>query len=225
MCRCGRSKKKWQRVCEGCFINGKTLPPPTEEEQSLVLKKSGGSYYSGPERKCPFCQQLFKPKQNSQKFCSLKHQKKHRDETKPSVVSANRKPTEETRDRTARANKNRRQASAAIAYEAKLNVRCPCGKCDSDPDVLLFHHRIPSEKCFSIAWAVKSGISESRLRAEMSKCDIICSNYHIKLHKLASRLEEKEFIPSALLDPRYKAMMSSIEKFRQRFGTKKRKLT
>jgi hypothetical protein len=105
-----------------------------------------------------------------------------------------------------------------MVLAAKLKAKCPCGKCDSDPDVLLFHHRDSATKCFSISWGVKSGVSMQRLLEEIAKCDLICSNYRIKLHK---SLQQIGHISSSILDDNYKNSMKAVEKHRQKRGLKR----
>jgi hypothetical protein len=58
-----------------------------------------------------------------------------------------------------------------------------CADCpENDPACLDFDHRDPSAKCFSIGSIAQQRISLSRVRAEIAKCDIRCSNCHRKRH-------------------------------------------
>ena len=43
-----------------------------------------------------------------------------------------------------------------------------------------FHHRVPSEKKFGIGTSL--GKSYSSLKAELEKCDLLCSNSHREIH-------------------------------------------
>lgn len=56
-----------------------------------------------------------------------------------------------------------------------------CKICNiKDPSVLQFHHRNPKTKLFSIGNAhQKKWII---ILKEMKKCDILCSNCHLKMH-------------------------------------------
>jgi hypothetical protein len=83
------------------------------------------------------------------------------------------------------------QRSSAKGTTIRLRARIkqykadhPCIKCgESDPDILVFHHREPSEKDFKISAA---GPGSKRgwdsIAAEIAKCDIMCHNCHIKMH-------------------------------------------
>jgi hypothetical protein len=54
----------------------------------------------------------------------------------------------------------------------------PCMDCGSKYPyyVMDFDHR--ENKEFGISWCVKNGFSKERILAEMSKCDLVCSNCH-----------------------------------------------
>jgi hypothetical protein len=57
-----------------------------------------------------------------------------------------------------------------------------CIRClEDDPVCLDFHHREPSKKDTTISVAIRT-FSLKRIGAEMSKCDVLCSNCHRKLH-------------------------------------------
>lgn len=54
-----------------------------------------------------------------------------------------------------------------------------CG--EADPRVLQFHHRDPADKRFAIADNVTTYKKETLLE-EVTKCDVLCANCHIKRH-------------------------------------------
>lgn len=56
---------------------------------------------------------------------------------------------------------------------------CKCG--ESHPSCLDFHHE-SGEKEFNISVAIEKGYSLIRVKAEIEKCEILCSNCHRKLH-------------------------------------------
>lgn len=65
--------------------------------------------------------------------------------------------------------------------EVKKSLSCErCG--DSHPACLDFHHLDPSEKDFTISMAGGQGYSKNRILNEISKCIVLCSNCHRKLH-------------------------------------------
>lgn len=66
----------------------------------------------------------------------------------------------------------------AIEYKGGKCLHCGYCKC---PDVFEFHHLNPAEKDFAIS---KNGHSRSweRVKNELDKCIILCSNCHRELH-------------------------------------------
>lgn len=58
-----------------------------------------------------------------------------------------------------------------------------CQKCgyNKSRKALVFHHRDPSTKHFTIAWAWH--LSWQKIQEEIEKCDLLCSNCHIELHE------------------------------------------
>lgn len=65
----------------------------------------------------------------------------------------------------------------------KLKENGKCKYCpESHPATLQFHHRDPQKKQFNISRAIALGFSESRVMNEISKCDLVCSNCHLKAH-------------------------------------------
>ena len=83
-------------------------------------------------------------------------------------------------------NKKRSDEFYAILNERKLKNPCPCG--EADPCCLVFHHRDPTKKDKGIAHM--STMSRERILAELDKCDVLCSNCHLKLHERL-RLEKR----------------------------------
>ena len=63
--------------------------------------------------------------------------------------------------------------------DSQKTVCIACG--ESDPACLDFHHRDSSKKDADLSVAVAHW-SIRRLKIEMAKCDILCSNCHRKLH-------------------------------------------
>lgn len=61
------------------------------------------------------------------------------------------------------------------------NFKCfECG--ETHPACLDFHHRDPKEKEFSIAHMRGGSYSLDKIKEEIEKCDVLCSNCHRKLH-------------------------------------------
>lgn len=72
----------------------------------------------------------------------------------------------------------RRQEGRDIILAHKLANPCSCG--ESNPDCLVFHHRDPNEKEEGVTRMISFG--RQKLLAEIEKCDVLCSNCHLKLH-------------------------------------------
>ena len=68
----------------------------------------------------------------------------------------------------------------AIAY-----LGGSCMKCGYDKyyGALEFHHRDPSEKEFD--WAKMRLVNKEKLKQELDKCDLLCSNCHKEVHARA----------------------------------------
>ena len=63
----------------------------------------------------------------------------------------------------------------------ELKEKSSCSKCDeSHPATLDFHHL--SDKTMTVSQMSLNGHSIESLKNEISKCEIICSNCHRKLH-------------------------------------------
>jgi hypothetical protein len=65
-------------------------------------------------------------------------------------------------------------------YKSKHPCVC-CG--ESDPAKLQFHHRKPWEKSFTIGTAVRAGLPLSDIFNESAKCDIVCKDCHVEIHR------------------------------------------
>jgi hypothetical protein len=77
-------------------------------------------------------------------------------------------------------NKQNRQRSYAWVVEYKTKHPCPCG--ESHVAALDFHHLDPSKKEIRVTNAAMRGWSIEKLKQEISKCTVLCSNCHRKLH-------------------------------------------
>lgn len=70
-----------------------------------------------------------------------------------------------------------------------------CFRClETNPAVLAFHHRDPNKKEFGISKAVGERAPLKKVIFEISKCDILCANCHLKEHhNQFSDLKESNF--------------------------------
>ena len=89
------------------------------------------------------------------------------DENKPSFIERNKRQYRKLR---------------AILDEAKSGPCLDCGR-SYPPYVMDFDHRDPKTKVAKVSTMVYKG-SESLLRAEIAKCDLVCANCHrIRTHR------------------------------------------
>lgn len=66
----------------------------------------------------------------------------------------------------------------------EIKAASGCYFCEENDECALdFHHKDPQLKTNSIAKMVAIGVSVSKLLLEISKCEVICSNCHRKLHR------------------------------------------
>lgn len=83
----------------------------------------------------------------------------------------------------------RSRKEAVRAYIHSIRLRCATKKCgENHPAVLDFHHKDPTEKEAVVPQMIKGGWSIKRVKEELKKCTVLCSNCHRKLHwKLRKR--------------------------------------
>ena len=78
--------------------------------------------------------------------------------------------------------KDRRDVARAFVEEYKRNHPCmDCG--NTDTMVLSFDH-VRGKKKMDISQMVNQGYSLEALQAEISKCEVVCSNCHFKREKI-----------------------------------------
>jgi hypothetical protein len=69
------------------------------------------------------------------------------------------------------------------AYVATIRLACTAKGCHEDhPATLDFHHKDPSTKEANVAHMITRGWSINRVKEELRKCRVLCSNCHRKLH-------------------------------------------
>jgi len=72
----------------------------------------------------------------------------------------------------------------AVVYKGGKCIGCGYNKCKK---ALTFHHLNPKKKRFNIARA--SNYSWEKLKPELDKCVLLCSNCHIEVHAGIRRLK------------------------------------
>jgi hypothetical protein len=76
----------------------------------------------------------------------------------------------------------------AKAKEQRVRIRAflnslkdfPCVDCGRKypAPVMEFHHRHRKAKDINLSWVATAGWGETRIRTEVSKCDLLCANCH-----------------------------------------------
>jgi hypothetical protein len=74
--------------------------------------------------------------------------------------------------------RRRKIKKMSVEYKGGKCVKCGYCKCI---DALEFHHKDPTKKDFGIA---KKGFTRSweKVKEELDKCDLVCSNCHKEIH-------------------------------------------
>ncbi len=78
--------------------------------------------------------------------------------------------------------KNRLYRKEVKGFIDKYKSENPCSCGESDIVCLEFHHKDSKKKDFNIANATQRGLSLEKIKLEIEKCIVICSNCHRKLH-------------------------------------------
>lgn len=79
--------------------------------------------------------------------------------------------------------KNRRCRERSIEWYNEFKKTLECKECgERHISCLEFHHRNPEEKEFCVSLFIRQNISIKRVKEEIEKCDVLCSNCHRKLH-------------------------------------------
>lgn len=83
-----------------------------------------------------------------------------------------------TRSQKRRVESRRELKQKAVAYKGGSCEICGYNKCLA---ALTFHHRDPETKAFGIS-DIMSIYSWSRIKRELDKCHLLCSNCHCEAH-------------------------------------------
>lgn len=144
--------------------------------------------------KCIFCRKLFKPKRNGHKLCSYRCRYCYWNSLKPRVSYVKRrcklchcwfKPKHKNAQYCSTyciVKASRKQSRVTKKQKAILYLGGRCQKCGYHKclDALEFHHRNPKRKKENIGnWYMWKW---SKLKHELNKCDLLCSNCHRELH-------------------------------------------
>jgi len=117
------------------------------------------------------------------------YQRKHYSENSKKINKVRKTWRENTpekqkkyRERKAKTDKQRRERVKKYVNNYKLSKGCAiCGyrKC---AEALVFHHIDNGNKKFDVASVAKNGANVGRIKNEIDKCMVLCSNCHAELH-------------------------------------------
>lgn len=95
----------------------------------------------------------------------------------------------------------------------KIKEKLFCKQCGfSDYRCLDFHHRDQNEKEFGVSEGVKLALSEERILIEISKCDVLCANCHIKHHTSDKKIFHRKAVTNNITWLRsYKNNLSCVD--------------
>ncbi len=86
----------------------------------------------------------------------------------------------------------RRYRAEKRVYLNALKASSGCVRCgESDPYCLQFHHRDRKTKERTISRLYSGTWGMPRILSEIAKCDVICANCHLKLHRTEDELTRK----------------------------------
>ena len=114
-----------------------------------------------------------------------------KDKLKKNNREKQRKYYEKHRERILKRNSKRRDKIKRYINDYKLSKGCAvCGynKC---AEALIFHHINDKDKEFDISRVTRSGGNLEKMKEEIKKCVILCSNCHAELHAKLRKKEEK----------------------------------
>lgn len=79
--------------------------------------------------------------------------------------------------------KARKRDALIVKWYQDLKSTLKCEQCgESHLACIEFHHKDPSQKELSLSRAVCQSWSVDRMKKEIAKCKVLCSNCHRKLH-------------------------------------------
>ena len=107
----------------------------------------------------------------------------------------NKKYYEQDPNRQIKRNKARVRSVRDWLDELKKTAYCAnCG--ENHPACLDYHHADPSQKEYLISYIAYTGRGLKRVKQEIDKCIVLCSNCHRKLH-----WEQSKTVDTVIEDP------------------------
>jgi hypothetical protein len=79
--------------------------------------------------------------------------------------------------------KNKRLRERNLKWYREFKKTLKCNRCPEDhPATLDFHHKDSDEKEFIVSHMIRDCYSIERIKREIDKCEVLCSNCHRKHH-------------------------------------------
>jgi hypothetical protein len=145
-----------------------------------------------PHRTCMACSRLQAPVANEEALAKRReYMRRYRENNRDKVKAIHKRWRDANRDKIQSITKEWRASNVEYAREWERERRrrkfydvidalkdVPCADCGGRfPAVAMdFDHRDPSQKSFDVSTRSKSNLDE--IRAEISKCDVVCANCH-----------------------------------------------
>lgn len=87
------------------------------------------------------------------------------------------------KNRQLQRDRNKANREEKIAWFKEYKSQLKCARCEENhPACLDFHHLDPSLKETNICRMLWNGWSMDKIKEEIAKCSVLCSNCHRKLH-------------------------------------------
>lgn len=206
-CRyCGndfRSSREKRRYCsEECFENFQ------KERRREYSQKNKDVIYKR-RTTCKYCGNKFNMKELKERCCNselcIKEKEKEKNRIakrkyynkhiKPTTNKFKKRDAENSRNyrRTHTEEINKRDSARKKEKREWINSLKngkKCLKCGEDRlFCLVYHHKDPKEKDFTISQCISYGYGKERIVKEIEKCVLLCSNCHHHLHYLQREIE------------------------------------
>ncbi len=119
-------------------------------------------------------------------------------------LQAQREHYRKNKDRYMNQQYLRRMEKAEWFFELKSSLKCvECG--ENHPACIQFHHSDPLNKEGEVADLVNAGYSKEVVLKEIAKCEVLCSNCHLKRH-----WQERVDNGLARVSPKYKEVAIQV---------------
>ena len=116
----------------------------------------------------------------------------HKEKIKKYNCEKQKKYYKKHRGRILKRNNNRRKKVKQYINNYKLSKGCEACGYNKCAEALIFHHNKDKNKKFDISRLTRSGGSLEKIKNEIKKCKVLCSNCHAELHEKLRKKEAKK---------------------------------